>query len=264
MNWIVKQTEYNISQFDKNMEKYYPESTQYVSAPQKFYERIVEQTNYLEAVKLIDWDKYLKPGATVLDLGGGIGWLTAYLSGYENVAKINFLDSSRDFVEKMMPEIVRIMAGNPDKIVPVEALFSPLYFEDKSLDVVVICSTLHHADNIEALLVEIKRILKDDGVLLVLNETPVSHSYYVVYLLKQFIKIMANTLSCTYKSDSPSISSSGSLCDPYLFDRMYPLWYWNKAINLAGFSSVKVVDSGYVTLKSEDKGLNLTHFICCK
>lgn len=264
MNWIVRQTEYNVSQFEKNMETNYSETAQYVSVPQKFYERIVEQTNYLEAIKLIDWDKYLKPGATVMDLGGGIGWLTAYLSCYENVSKIHFLDSSKYFVERMMPEIVKIMSGNADKIIPIEALFLPLYFEDKSLDVVVICSTLHHAENIETLLTEIKRILKDDGVLLVLNETPVSYSYYVVHLIKQFIKIMAATLSRTYKSVSPSISSSGSIYDPYLFDRMYPLWHWSKAINLAGFSSVKIVDSGYVTLKGEDKGLNLTHFICRK
>jgi ubiquinone/menaquinone biosynthesis C-methylase UbiE len=246
------------------MEKYYPESAQYVSDPQQFYKRIAEQTNYLDAIKLVDWNKYLEKDATILDLGGGIGWLSAFLSRFENVSKIYLLDSSRHFLQNMVPSIVSIMSGKIDKIVTIEALFSPLFFEEKSLDMVVICSTLHHADNIASLLLEIKRVLKDDGVLLILNETPASYLSYAFSMVKQFLKIITNTLACRYKSVSPTISSSGFLYDPRLYDKSYPLWYWKKAIDSAGFSSVSVIDTGLATVKDDKNGVSLKHFICMK
>lgn len=263
MEWIIKQTQHNIAQFDKSMETFYPESAEYVSSPEKFHKRIVEQTNYFEAVQKINWDDCLKPGATVLDLGGGIGWLSAYLSTFENVWKIYLLDSSRHFLENMAPEIVRIMKGEPQKIETVEALLSPLFFEDGSLDVVVICATLHHADNMESLLLEVNRVLKDDGVLLVLNETPAGYLDYAKAVAKQFVKIMAGTLTRKYQRFSPFISSSGYMYDPYLGDRMYPLWYWEQALAAGGFGSVQVLDTGLGTLKGSSAP-PLTHFICRK
>lgn len=263
MEWIVKQTQHNIAQFDKSMENAYPESAQYVSSPERFHKRIVEQTHYLDAVETVAWGSYLKPGCTVLDLGGGIGWLSAYLSRFDSVSRVYLLDSSRHFLENMMPGVVEIMQGRAEKIIPVEALLSPLFFEDRSLDVVVICSTLHHADNMEALLVEVKRVLKDDGYLLILNETPVGYFFYATAVAKQFVKILANTLARKYQPVSPSISSSGYVYDQFLFDRMYPMWFWKKAIAAAGFESVHIVNTGLGTLKGSTTPA-LTHFICRK
>jgi len=263
-NWIIKQTEFNISQFDKAMEIHYPESANYLKDPRQFYVRIVEQCNYLDAIKIINWSKYLKNNSTVLDLGGGAGWLSAYLSKLDTVSKIYLLDSSKYFLHTMMPKIVQLMDGKADKIIAIEGLFSPLFFEDNSLDVVVICSSLHHSDNMEYLLREIYRVLKHDGLLFILNEIPHSYFRYLMSIIKQFIKITANTVLCRYKTISASISSSGFLYDPYLQDKSYPKWYWDKAIRLAGFDLVSFIKTGMFTLKNERRGIKLAHFICEK
>lgn len=72
-NWIHEQTELNISQFDKAMEASCPESRVYIHDPREYLARISEQCNYLDAVKLIDWESCLTKDCSVLDLGCGGG-----------------------------------------------------------------------------------------------------------------------------------------------------------------------------------------------
>jgi len=264
MSWLIKQFEHNTSQFDKSMETYNPGSQRYLRDPRLFLSRIKDECNYLDAVQQVNWSNYLKDKCTVLDLAGGTGWLSAYLSTYDTISQIYLLDSSKFFLQNMMPGIVELMSGNAKKITPIEGLFAPLYFEDKSLDVVVVSSSLHHVDNMETLLKEIKRVLKDDGFLLILNETPYTSLRYVAAITKQFVRIMLNTLLCRYTAISPSISSSGYLYDPYLQDRAYPIWYWVKSLENVDFKIVSLINTGLFTQKSDKKGLPLTHIICIK
>ena len=52
--WIYSQTEQNVQQWDSTMEHYYPESSVWLRDSKKYYERLCEQCNYLDAVKLIN------------------------------------------------------------------------------------------------------------------------------------------------------------------------------------------------------------------
>jgi len=224
-----------------------------------------EVWNSLDAVRIVEWDRYLAHGnSTVLDVGGGTGWLSAYLSTHEKIGKIYLLDSSKFFLERMYPEIVKLMEGRPDKIIPVNGLFFPLLLEDESLDLVVASSSLHHAEHLESALKEIYRVLKRNGKLLILNETPYSMSGYLSIIIKQFMVIMKNTVSREYRPMSASISSSGCLYDPYLGDKCYPLWHWVKAIEASDFLLTEVIDSQLLTNKKDIKGIRLTHFVCEK
>lgn len=260
-NWIHEQTEINISQFDKAMVASCSESQTYIHDPKQYLSRISEQCNYLDAVKLIDWHTYLKKDCMVLDLGCGGGWLTGYLSQMASVSTIYALDSSKYFLWDMMPKIVRLMGGKEEKVVPIEGLFAPLMFDEGTLDVVVASSVLHHAENLETLLREIRRVLKKNGVLVILNETPCSGVRHVLSLSKAFLKIFLNMSFQKYQSISASISSCGYLYDPLLGDRDYPCWYWKEALGRSGFTSIEIMDSGMATVKTK-RGRNLTHFLC--
>ncbi len=262
-NWILRQTECSILQFDKSMATHYPESVAYLKNSEAFYKRIVEQSNYLDAIQIINWNEYLQSDSTVLDLGGGVGWLSAYLSKYDSVKTIYNLDTSKFFLNEMMPEMIQLMSGRPEKIVPIEGLFYPLLFEDKSIDVVVASSSFHHADNLEKLLREVGRILKDNGLLFILNETPYPYFKYTISIIRVFLSIMRNTLIRKYESISPQLSSSGILYDPYLNDRAYPKWYWEKVIESSGLSIIESVNTGLPTLKNSS-GIGLMHFVCKK
>ena len=261
LSWIHEQAERNISQFEKAMVVSCPDTKTFLQDPKEYLSRITEQCNYLDAVTLVDWTSYLGTTCSVLDLGCGGGWLTGYLSKLDSVNKIYALDSSKYFLLDMMPKIVALMKGRQEKVVPIEGLFTPLMFENGMLDVVVASSVLHHADSLESVLREIRRVLKNDGVLIILNETPSSGIRHVLSLTKAFVKIFLNASLHRYQSVSASVSSCGYLYDPLLGDRDYPLWYWEEAIGRSGFAITQTLDSGMPTLKAQ-KGRSLVHFVC--
>jgi SAM-dependent methyltransferase len=260
-SWIHQQADRNIAQFDEAMETHYPESGVYIRDPKEHVVRICEQCNYLDAVKRIDWSAYLKNGCSLMDLGCGGGWLSGYLSKFDSVRTIYALDSSKHYLFDLLPQVIKLMEGRPEKIVPIEGLFTPLLFQDGFLDVVVASSALHHADNLEGVLKEIRRILKKKGWLFILNETPSSKLEHLWFATKAIVKIYANLCLGRYKAVSQSVSSSGFLCDPCLGDRDYPLWYWKGALERSGFSIIERVDTRLPTVKKEE-GPGLVHLIC--
>jgi len=261
-NWTDKQINHLVAQWDSSIEMYYPQYLPMWREPEEHFRCLNEEWNLLDAVKFVEWYRYLvKEDLNILDLGGGTGWLSAFLSSYEKVGKIYFLDSSQFFLEKMFPEIVKLMGGKQNKIVPIKGLFSPLLLADESLDMVVASSSLHHAENLESVLKEIYRVLKKNGKLIILNETPYSNNHYLSLNIKQFMSIIRNLLLQNYRPISESISSSGCLYDPYLGDKCYPLWYWEKAIKNAKLKLTEVIKTPYLTNKKETKGIKLTHFV---
>ncbi len=262
-SWIVEQTKLSISQFDQEIAKYYPDSVKYYNNPSEFFNGLTTLWNYLDAVKAINWGLYLKNKTIAIDVGGGTGWLSAFISKFDSVEKVIMVDSSMYSLTIMAPEIIRLMKGEQEKIFFVEGLFFPLLVEDSLVDAVFLCSSLHHAGNLSVLLKEVNRILKKEGLLFILNETPYSTAKFLSAITKQFIIIARDILLMKFKPISTSISSCGFLYDPFLNDKAYPLWYFEKAIKASGFSLIELIKTGLPTLKNK-KGPELTHFICRK
>lgn len=260
--WIYKQTELNVLQWDNAMEKHYPEVSEWIHDPKKYYVKLCEECNYLDSVKLVDWPSYLqKNNLKVLDMGCGGGWLTGFLSAHDAIQTIYALDSSKYFLSHLLPEVIQNMNGKMDKIIPIEGLFTPILLEDHSLDMVVVSSALHHADSLEGVLKEAKRVTKKDGFLFILNETPDSWIHHIMRVCWYFIGVLKKITFRNYLSVSPALSASGLLYDPYLGDKSYPLWYWKDAIRSSGFSIDKIVRTRLSTVKGL-KGPELVHFIC--
>jgi ubiquinone/menaquinone biosynthesis C-methylase UbiE len=216
-------------------------------------------------VKFIDWSRFLRRNdLAIMDLGAGTGWLSAFLSNFDQVKTIYAVDSSSYFLNNMLGEIIKLMNGKKEKVIPIQGLFTPLIMEDKSLDIVVISSALHHAENIEDVLTEVRRVLKDDGYLFVLNETPYGKMQYVQLNARVFLNILKSSIFQQYKRYSQQQSAGGVLLDPYLGDKCYPSWYWIKVIQNTGFTIQEMMVTPYTSLKKSKKGLKLTHFICKK
>ena len=259
--WIYEQTERNVLQWDDSMETHYPESSQWLRNPDEYFVKLCKECNYLDAVKLINWSKFLEKNCKVMDMGCGGGWLSGYLSTFEPVGVIYALDSSKRFLTDLVPQMANKMGGSPEKIVTIQGLFTPLLFQNASLNVVVASSSLHHAESLEGVLKEARRVLKKNGFLFILNETPSPWLRFAWSLTKGFVKIMMKVIGRDYVSASPFISACGHLNNPYLGDKDYPLWYWKEAIRHAGFSIVEVVNTGLPTVKGRS-GASLTHFVC--
>jgi ubiquinone/menaquinone biosynthesis C-methylase UbiE len=264
-DWIDRQTRTNMAQWDKSIENHYPQYTKMWRDPAEHYRCLKEYWNCLDAVKTIDWSAYFKRNnLALMDLGAGTGWLSAYLSTFDQVNKIFAVDSSYFLLHDMFDEIVKLMSGKREKITTVQGLFTPILLDDKSLDVVVISSALHHAENLEDTLKEIYRLLKDDGYLFILNETPYTKLQYAFLQLKIAASLLKNSIFQKYAQVSQSQSSSGVITDPYLGDHCYPLWFWIKAIQKSSFKVERIVRTRFYSRKNEKTGNKLTHFVCKK
>jgi SAM-dependent methyltransferase len=264
-NWTNDQFSLIVNQWDDAMGKYYPQYLESWKNSDLHFNHINEVWNYFEASKIVDWDSiFLNENSRVLDLGAGTGWLSAYLSKHKNVDKIYSIDSSKYFLSSMLPEIVDKMGGVKEKIEPIEGLFSPIILGDETIDVIVASSSLHHADNLEDVLSDINRVLKKGGTLVILNETPASYLYFLYFSCRFSVSIFRDLIFKKYSSTSKFISSSCVLYDPYLGDKAYPLWYWEKALEKAKFINVNIIPTNLRSYKTLDKGPYLKHFIARK
>ena len=100
-------------------------------------------------------------GKDVLELATGPGMIARHIA--PSAASV----IATDFAPKMI-ETAR-KAKNPENVRFEVADATSLHFEDKSFDVVVIANALHIIPNPEKALAEIRRVLKDDGVLIAPN-----------------------------------------------------------------------------------------------
>ena len=100
-------------------------------------------------------------GKDVLELATGPGMIARHIA--TSAASV----TATDFAPKMI-ETAR-KAKNPENLSFEVADATSLRFEDKSFDVVVIANALHIIPNPEKALAEIRRVLKDDGVLIAPN-----------------------------------------------------------------------------------------------
>ena len=100
-------------------------------------------------------------GKDVLELATGPGMIARHIA--TSAASV----IATDFAPKMI-ETAR-KAKNPENVRFEVADATSLRFEDKSFDVVVIANALHIIPNPEKALAEIRRVLKDDGVLIAPN-----------------------------------------------------------------------------------------------
>jgi ubiquinone/menaquinone biosynthesis C-methylase UbiE len=261
--WIDAQMSRNTNHWDSALTTFYPESQRWMSSGANYYRHITGECNYLNAVISLSWDKYLTANSIILDVGCGGGWLSAYLSKNDRVKKIYSIDSSANYLENFLPESIRLSNGKSEKIEACQGLFSPLILDSSSVDLIVISSALHHADNIGDVLSDFYRVLKPGGYLLILNETPLGSIEYLFQISKAFLKIAVQSMLQRYSPYVQKISAGGFLNDPYLGDVDYPDWYWQKAILDNNFQLIDCIDSGMATIIGSS-GRTLKHFICQK
>jgi SAM-dependent methyltransferase len=107
-------------------------------------------------------EKLLPKPSAVLDLGAGNGWLSnrLALNGHD-VCAADLLVNAEDGLGAWR--------NYESAFLPLQAEFSRLPFEDASADVVVFNASLHYAERYEETLAETLRVMKRDGLLVVMD-----------------------------------------------------------------------------------------------
>jgi len=116
----------------------------------------------IRAASFLALQKVLLSGSIILDLGAGNGWLSNQLSlGGRTVFAVDLLVNSEDGLGAWK--------NYATKFTPIQAEFAILPFPDASVDAVVFNASLHYAENYEVTLAESLRVLRPNGLLIIMD-----------------------------------------------------------------------------------------------
>jgi SAM-dependent methyltransferase len=217
--------------------------------PEQLVGFLREASNHLDAAEAFAWEDVLRPGAAVLDLGCGSGWLTAMLSARPEVSRVIAMDLSPRLLETVLPTVLDQLGGRLAIVERICGVFTPLPVEDGSLDLVVMSSAFHHSDAPDALLDELRRVLAPDGCLVLLNETPWSRLSMLNFTVRTAATALLNLLASDHVRRRPGhVASTHALYDSELGDRTYTRAQWRDLARRHGFD-LELRDSGLYPYK---------------
>ncbi len=113
-----------------------------------------------------------------VDLGGGVGCISSTLAKRDSVDKIYCIEVVEDVVKLCQPIVKKeILKEKDDKVISVVGDFDNLQLEDNSIDFAVSWDSMHHSVNPVKTFKECKRVLKKNGILIIVdrahnNSTP--------------------------------------------------------------------------------------------
>lgn len=147
----------------------------------------------------------------VADLAAGTGWASALLTRIPRVARVHAVEISDHRIGELFEKTFRLLDGDEAKIRRYLGSFYSLNFSDSSIDVAFLSQAFHHADKPFFLLMEIHRVLKQGGSVILAGE----HFINFARIIKRFIK-------STLIERKPSLSFYSLFPpDPVLGDHYY-------------------------------------------
>lgn len=106
-------------------------------------------------------------GGVGMELGAGIGTLSAVVAKRPGVQCVLAVEICRNFVDLVIPRVsADVLGDGSDRVVPVLGSFDAVELPDESLDFVVEIDSFHHAHDLDAVLDECCRVLKPGARLL--------------------------------------------------------------------------------------------------
>ncbi|MBI5679654.1 MAG: methyltransferase domain-containing protein [Methanobacterium sp.] len=179
--------------------------------------RLLDQANTL--ANLMHEDTKYPAGSKVLEAGCGVGAQTIMLAKNSPKAQITSIDISEDSIKHAKDLI------DKNGFLNVEFQTADLFnlpFEDESFDHIFVCFVLEHLQDPVAALKHLKRVLKKDGSITVIEGDHGSCYFYPES--KEAIKAWECLIECQKSFD----------CNPMIGREVYPL------LQNSGFKNIKV------------------------
>ena len=107
---------------------------------------------------------------TVLEIGAGSGWCSSLLSTVPRVDKVYCSDYDPVSVDKLMPQVQKVLGADSSKIQRVLGSFNSLPIENE-IDLLISIGALHHSENLFVTLTECFKALKPGGWLVASEPT---------------------------------------------------------------------------------------------
>lgn len=192
------------------------------------------------------------------DLAAGNCWAIPRLLAAGSVERVYAVEYSQHRLLKLGPSVLRHYKVPRDKVILCLGGFYELQIPNKSLDFVFLSQAFHHADNPHRLLLEIRRVLKADGSVLMIgehipHEVPVTFRRYIRHFVKYAVarivprrtqerifgrRFVAETLLPGHSSLPP---------DPVLGDHYYRAHEYHDMFSRGGFKyyNLRISGSGF-------------------
>tara|TARA_Y100000590_G_C15545682_1_gene948830 strand:+ start:64 stop:936 length:873 start_codon:yes stop_codon:yes gene_type:complete len=105
--------------------------------------------------------KYVPGGLTVVDIGAGVGWVSAYIANLPTVKKLYILEPSIERF-KVIPNVLKNFGCNLNKVEILNQDFTNMKLKSK-IDIFILCAAIHHCldSDIDELFKNIKKYLNN-------------------------------------------------------------------------------------------------------
>lgn len=147
---------------------------------------LLDQFTFISAILeefTINRDSSRHSKINVLDVASGSGWASSLLSNFEFVETVMAVEFSLHRLDLLFEDTVANLGGDEDKIDRYLGSFYDLKLPDTSVDVVFLSQAFHHAEDPNKLLEEMNRLLKADGIIVMIGE----HKFSALTHLRTFI-----------------------------------------------------------------------------
>lgn len=173
-----------------------------------------------------------------IELGGGVCWSAPVLFNYLNILEMQFLEFSEHRITKIAPLILEHYRIPEDKVKLILGSFYEIKCPDESMDFIVLSQAFHHAANVECLLAEMNRVLKKEGVVIIIGE----HNRGTKFVFHCMAQRIWDILCGEYHSEHIELyKQSGCLgVDKRLGDRYYSVWSYAKMFRKYQFECKRI------------------------
>lgn len=125
-----------------------------------------------------------------IDIAAGTLWAEPILLGQDGVEHVYCLEYSRHRLLTIGPKMLSHYGVDPARVTLALGSFYDLRLPDGSLDFAFLSQALHHADRPEALLGELRRVLRPGGVALIIGEHRIRPQLYLRYAVRALAGVL--------------------------------------------------------------------------
>lgn len=178
-----------------------------------------------------------------IDLAAGNLWAAPHLLALESVDKLYCLEYSKLRLLNLGPRVLEHYNVSRERVVLVYGSFYDLHLDDHSLDFVFLSQAFHHADRPDELLMEIKRVLKPTGAVIIIGEHVMNHlKTYLRHAAKFLIarclsgRLQKRLFGKTLNAKSLLPPDDAFYPDPVMGDHYYSLGEYQEMFSRFGFA----------------------------
>lgn len=112
-----------------------------------------------------------RTGLRGCELAGGVCWTAPILFDRLSLSRMDYLEFSYNRLAQIAPRLLTHYGIPSDKCFLRLGSFYETEYQDGSFDFVLLSQALHHAEKVDLLMKEVRRILRDDGRVIIIGET---------------------------------------------------------------------------------------------